>query len=50
MINGSIKKSDILPTKKKIDQNDSTDVKHTATVVPSKYSSYPYWAMVRIGL
>lgn len=42
MMNGSIKKSDILPTKKKIDQNDSTDVKHTATVVPSKYSSYPY--------
>lgn len=41
MMNGSIKKSDILPTKKKIDQNDSTDVRHTATVEPSKYSSNP---------
>lgn len=42
MMNGSIKNRDILPTKKKIDQKLSTDVKHTATSEPSKYFSYPY--------
>lgn len=50
MTNGSTKNIEILPTKKNDGQNVSTAVKQTCTLVPSTYSSEPYWAIDRIGL
>lgn len=40
MMKGSMKNSDILPTKKNMGQDVSTDVMHADTVDPSKYSSF----------